>query len=155
MSYKRVALAYGSNLGDRNKNIELAISKLRESGLKNIVSSSYVKSDPVDCPEGSGEFFNGALVGEWAGSCRQLMMKCQKIEIEMGRKRIREVNAPRPIDLDILLFEEELHDDPDLKVPHPRMLKRDFVMEPLREVAADWILPELNCTVGQYLEGLV
>lgn len=154
MSYKKVALAYGSNLGDRYKNIELAISKLKENGVENIVSSKPMKSEPVDCPSGSGEFLNGALVGEWSGTCKELMLTCQMIEREMGRSEVREINAPRFMDLDILLFGDESYELPDLQVPHARMFERDFVIMPLAEVAADWILPGVNCTVGQYLEGM-
>ena len=152
MAYRKVALAFGSNLGDREENILLAVLKLEENGFRNISCSSSMVSEPVDCPEGSGEFFNGSLTGEWSGSCRDLLILCQKIEKELGRPGVREVNAPRPIDLDILLFAEEVYSEVDLKVPHERMLVRDFVMLPLAEVAADWIIPGQNATVKECLE---
>ena len=63
----------------------------------------------------------------------------------LGRKEIREVNSPRPIDLDILLFGEEIIKSDKLTVPHPRMLNRDFVMLPLNEIASDWVIPGSGC----------
>ncbi|MCH2206107.1 MAG: 2-amino-4-hydroxy-6-hydroxymethyldihydropteridine diphosphokinase [Lentisphaerales bacterium] len=154
MAYMKVALAYGSNLGNRSENITLAVDKLKENGLGNICCSKHVVSKPVDCPQGSGDFLNGALTGEWQGSCRELLDLCQKIEGEVGRSKVREINSPRPIDLDILLFGEEMFAEEDLKVPHERMLQRGFVMGPLAEVAADWIIPGEDSTVGQYFKGM-
>lgn len=154
MAYVDVALAYGSNLGDRAENIALAVRKLESNGLRNVNCSKHVISEPVDCPEGSGDFFNGALTGQWQGSCRELLDLCQKIEIEIGRPEVREINSPRLIDLDILLFGTETYAEIDLVVPHERMLQRDFVMGPLAEVAADWMIPGEKSTVGRYFEGM-
>ena len=137
----RVALALGSNLGDKHNNISRGIALLEEGGFSVKALSSLMESAPVDCPQGSDFFLNGALWGEWQGSCRELMELCQQIEIETGRLEVREINSPRPLDLDILLFGGELIDEADLIVPHKRMLERDFVMLPLLEIAADWIIP--------------
>ena len=147
MKKQRVALGIGSNLGERLENINKAIEMLKSHGLEEIKLSQLVSSEPVDCPTGSGDFLNGALIGMWSLSCRALMETCQLIEQKLGRLEIRAVNSPRPIDLDILLFESEIIKDEDLIVPHPRMLERDFVMNPLCEVAAEWIIPSKGVNV--------
>ena len=144
-----VALALGSNLGDRSQNICKAVTLLQENGFQLDVVSEMMSSEPVDCPDGSGEFLNGALTGRWHDSCRALMELCQEIERKLGRPGEREINAPRPVDLDILLFGNEIYDERDLKVPHVRMLERDFVMLPLNEIASNWQVPGTENTVGE------
>ncbi len=136
-----VILAYGSNLaapcGSREGNIAEAMRLLDEGGFQLDQISAAVASTPVDCPSGSGEFLNGVCSGFWSGSPRQLMQLCQTIESRLGRAAQREVNAPRPIDLDIILFGDLVLNEPDLVIPHPRAFQRDFVMQPLRSLAPE------------------
>lgn len=155
MNVKKIALGLGSNLGDRQQNIDQAVESLSLAGLKDIYLSKFVESEPVDCPAGSGIYLNGALSAEWHGSCRQLLVLCQQIEQSLGRAQVREINSPRPIDIDILLFSSESYCESDLIVPHPRMLSRNFVMLPLAEVAGSWIIPSMGITVQQVAEGFL
>lgn len=144
MNKKPVALAFGSNLGDRRKNIEESFGLLSEGGFEIEQISDCVESAPVDCTPDSGIFLNGALTGRWQGSADELLELCQNIEKQMGRKEVREINSPRPIDLDILLFGTEVINKENLVVPHERMHLRDFVMLPLNEIAPDWEVSGMN-----------
>ena len=144
-----VALALGSNLGNCQQNIEDALVLLEDSGFELLVVSRMMSSEPLDCPDGSGVFLNGALTGRWAGGCRELMELCQKIEKQLGRPESRVVNAPRPVDIDILLFGELQICEVDLVVPHIRMFERDFVMLPLNEIASEWNVPGKDETVKE------
>lgn len=152
MNKKPVALAFGSNLGDHPKNIEKAFSLLSVGGFEIDRISSFVESEPVDCTPESGIFTNGALTGFWTGSPHELMCLCQSIEKTLGRKLIREINSPRPIDLDILLFAEQIENGEDLVIPHKRMHLRDFVILPLAEIAPDWLVPSLGKSVRDLAE---
>ncbi|NQZ56888.1 MAG: 2-amino-4-hydroxy-6-hydroxymethyldihydropteridine diphosphokinase, partial [Lentisphaeraceae bacterium] len=144
-----VALALGSNLGNCQQNIEDALVLLENSGFELLIVSRMMSSEPVDCPDGSGVFLNGALIGRWAGECRELMELCQKIEKQLGRPENRVVNAPLPVDIDILLFGDKQICESDLLVPHIRMFERDFVMLPLNEIASEWVVPGKEKTVGE------
>ena len=128
-------IGIGSNLGDREKYIGSAIEKLR--ALKDVkvkrVSGIY-ETDPVGGPR-QGKYLNGALELETELEPKELLAKLQAIENELGRKRLVK-NAPRTIDLDILLYGDKKIDEPGLKIPHPRMLEREFVMKPLKEIYA-------------------
>ena len=150
-----IALALGSNLGNRRDNISRAISMLESIGVKDIVSSSFKDYPPVDCPEGSGEFLNGALIGKWNRTAEELLKKCNEVEREMGRPQQREINSPRTIDIDILLFGNECICVEGLSVPHKRMLNRNFVMMPLAEIAGDWIVPGTSKSVGELAGELI
>lgn len=147
MDKKQVALAFGSNLGDHRKSIESSFSMLSDGGFEIDKISSYVESAPVDCTPESGIFTNGALTGAWEGSPDELLELCQSIEKTLGRKQVREVNSPRPIDLDILLFADQTVNGENLVIPHQRMHLRDFVLLPLAEIAPKWLIPGLGKTV--------
>lgn len=149
MKALRVAIAYGSNLGDRESNISRALDLLAKGGFTISAVSDPVTSEPVDCTPESGIFLNGALTGTWNSSVNELLSLCQEIEIELGRMEVREINSPRPVDLDILLVEDMKIDEEFLKVPHPRMHLRDFVMSPLSEIAPDWVHPGLGKKVHE------
>ncbi len=126
-------IGIGSNLGDREKYIESAIEKLREiKGIEVKRASNIYETDPVGGPR-QGKYLNGALELETEFEPRELLAKLQAIENELGRKRLVK-NAPRTIDLDILLYGDKKIDEPGLKIPHPRMREREFVMKPLKEI---------------------
>lgn len=138
-----VALAYGSNLdrpcGSRQANIVRALELLQQGGFRLEGVSDALPSHPVDCPPGSEDFLNGVCLGRWSSSPLALLHLCQDIEIRLGRapKGQRALNAPRPIDLDIILFGDLVLDDADLVIPHPRAASRDFVLAPLRSLAPE------------------
>lgn len=128
-------LAIGSNLGDRRRNIRLAVQKI--SHLKNtevIKLSKVLETEPIDGPSRQGRFLNAALRIETLLSPSLLLKKLKKIEQELGRpgKHIR--NSPRSIDLDILFFGDRVINRKYLKVPHPKLFERQFVIKPLLEV---------------------
>jgi len=126
-------IAFGSNLGDRKKTIDAALEKLRNcAGIEVSRVSSIIETDPVGGPP-QGKFLNGVAEVHTDLAPRELLECLQKIESELGRVR-SEKNAPRTIDLDILLYGDEKIDEPGLKVPHPRMHEREFVMKPLKEL---------------------
>jgi len=128
-------IGIGSNLGDREKYIESAIEKLKSiKGIEVKRASSIYETDPVGGPR-QGKYLNGALELETELEPRELLAKLQAIENELGRKRLVK-NAPRTIDLDILLYGDKKIDEPGLKIPHPRMREREFVMKPLKEIYA-------------------
>ena len=124
-------LGIGSNLGDRRKNIRLALEKI--SSLKNIKIiklSKIIETDPVGGPFGQGKFLNAVLKIKTNLTPLKLLKQLQKIENEVGRRRTVRW-GPRTIDLDILLFGDKVIERKELKVPHPRLMERDFVLKPL------------------------
>ena len=136
MPLKRVYLSLGSNLGDRERNIEQALTQLAAAGVRLITRSSLYETAPQDVLD-QAWFLNMAVEAETSLFPLRLMSVIQKIERELGRIRgqgaIR--RGPRTIDIDILLFGSVLIETPQLTIPHPRMLRRRFVLEPLLEIA--------------------
>ena len=128
-----VYIGIGSNLGNRKRNIESAIRLLEKSGLDVLKRSTMIETDPVGGPRQQGKFLNGVLKIETKLTPDALLIRLKQIEHELGRiKTIR--NGPRTIDLDILLYNHLDLQKPHLTIPHPRMLERDFVMRPLKEI---------------------
>lgn len=126
-------IGIGSNLGDRQGNIEAAIQKLKATkGIEVKKSSNIYETEPVGGPPQS-KYCNGVIEIDTELEARQLLVALQKIENQLGRIRTVK-NGPRVIDLDILMYGEKKVDEPDLKIPHPRMHEREFVQMPLREL---------------------
>lgn len=148
----RAAVALGSSLGDRRAHLDYAVSRLR-SFLHNLIVSTCRETEPVDAPVPSGAFLNAAAVGETTLSAREVLGALLAIERERGRERPFP-NAPRTLDLDLILFGEETIDEPGLRVPHPRFRSRRFVLEPLAEIAALMRDPETGLTVAALLRRL-
>ena len=124
-------LGIGSNLGDRHKNIRLALEKI--SSLKNtkiVKLSKIIETDPVGGPSRQGKFLNAVLKIKTDLTPLKLLKQLQKIENELGRRRTVRWGA-RTMDLDILLFGDKVIERKELKVPHPRLMERDFVLKPL------------------------
>lgn len=135
----RAAIGLGSNLGDRARHIAQAVESLRELG--DIVASSAIyETDPVGGPE-QGPFFNAVVVIETKLTAHALLEECLRIEAEHGRER-RQRWGPRTLDLDILLFGDDVIAVPGLTVPHPRLRDRRFVLEPLLEAWPEATLPD-------------
>ncbi|MBI4235714.1 2-amino-4-hydroxy-6-hydroxymethyldihydropteridine diphosphokinase [Candidatus Peregrinibacteria bacterium] len=134
-------LSLGSNLGDRQKNLENALTEIAQFA-KISKQSKYYETDPVGY-KNQGKFYNIALEIETELSPLELIFKTQEIEHKMGRKRGTK-NGPREIDIDILLYNDEAYNHEHLQIPHRSMHERQFVLEPLNEIAPDKIHPELN-----------
>lgn len=136
MTKHQVFLGLGSNLGDRQANIQRAIELISERVGEVIRRSSLIETEPWGF-ESENIFLNGVILCETTLTPRQVLRKTQKIERDMGRKK-KTVNSQlysdRPIDIDILLYDDLTVDEPDLKIPHPLMQERDFVMIPLKEI---------------------
>ncbi len=139
-----IYLGLGSNLGDREKNIRSAVELLQEAGVKIQRLSTLIETDPVGGPP-QGKFLNAVLRAESDLAPLDLLRAVQAIEQKLGRVRsVR--NAPRTIDIDILLYGRLTLASPELTIPHPRMRERDFVMKPLSEIEPHFekIIPHEN-----------
>lgn len=127
-------LGIGSNLGDKRKNIILAIKKISKLKSTSVLKvSKIIKTKPKGGPPKQPDYLNCALKIKTKFSPHLLLKKLKKIEKEMGRKSTIRY-GPRIIDLDILLYEDKVIDSKDLKIPHPRMFLREFVLKPLSEI---------------------
>jgi 2-amino-4-hydroxy-6-hydroxymethyldihydropteridine diphosphokinase len=151
MPEKTVYLSLGSNLGEREDRLGQAIYILEREGVAVTARSSVYETEPQDVPN-QPWFLNMAVECRTTLMPMQLMALLLSIEKEIGRVRRPNLRrGPRPIDLDILLFAEAIIDLPQLKVPHPRMLQRRFVLEPLLEIAPNLRHPVTYEPLGSYL----
>jgi len=138
-----VFVAIGANQGDARGNVSRVIERLKEFAKGPVLASSLWQTSPVDCPPGSPTFIN-AVVGFVPATDQpeELLSHLQSIEAEFGRMRTGQVNAPRPLDLDIITFAGETRSSPRLTLPHPRAHQRRFVLAPLSEIAPDVVSEE-------------
>ena len=144
-------LSLGSNVGDRAANLREAIRRLGELGAVSKTSSFY-ETEPVEFA-GQSWFLNCAVELDTERSAQQLMRGLLDIERQMGRERDHP-KGPRKIDIDILMFGDAIIDEPGLRVPHPAMHQRRFVLAPLAEIDAEVIHPVLERSVGELLDEL-
>lgn len=144
-------LSLGSNLGDREGQLQEAIRQLETLGRVVSVSSFY-ETEPVEMTD-QPWFVNCAVALETDRTPNQLMSELLGIEKKMGRQRVQK-KGPRSIDLDILLFGNEVIDSPRLTIPHPAIQQRRFVLEPLAEIAPEAWHPVLGKTAGELLAEL-
>ena len=150
----RVAIAIGSNLGDRRAAIAFAVERL-SSFIDDSTLSDLIETEP----EGEGGesqplYLNAVFTGETALPARQVLASLLAIEREFGRERPYH-GAPRTLDLDLVLLGDQIVDEPGLQVPHPRFRERFFVLGPLAEVASDFRDPVTGLSAGQLLRKLL
>ena len=139
-------LGLGSNLGDREANIRKAISLIGKKVGLVLRQSSLIETEPWGF-ESANKFLNAVILCETTLTPRQLLKVTQSIERQLGRRKKSSASrlpspsssspvsySDRPIDIDILLYDDLTVDEPDLKIPHPLMQQRDFVMIPLQEI---------------------
>ena len=129
----KVYLGLGSNQGDRNKQLARAIELIGERVGKVIRQSSIIETEPWGFTSGN-KFLNCAIFIETELLPRKVLEVTKQIERELGRRYKGMAYRDRPIDIDILLYDDITLDEPDLQIPHPLMYERDFVMIPLQEV---------------------
>lgn len=136
-------LALGSNRGDRIQNLRRAATQLEAAGILIEARSKIYTTESVE-GGGEGDFLNAALRIRTQLTARQLLGILRQIETENGRppgEHGGHRGGPRTLDLDILLFGDEVHNEPDLEIPHPRMGRRAFVLRPLLDVLdGGWVL---------------
>lgn len=136
-------VALGSNLGDSVSVLQEAMKRLAELSAQPLLRSSLWATSPVDCPPGSPDFVNAVvgLVPLPSERPESLLGKLQALEQEFGRRPKKVLNEPRPLDLDIIAYGQEVRNTVTLVLPHPRAHTRQFVLAPLAEIAPELVLP--------------
>lgn len=144
----KVYISFGSNIGDREQQINEALNKLQEIRDTELVTvSSLYETGPVGGVI-QDDFLNGAVIVETSLTPIDFLNEIQRIELELGRER--KVHwGPRTIDLDVLLMDDHIIEHERLNVPHPYMHERSFVLIPLAEIAPDAIHPILNKSINE------
>ncbi|CAG0948952.1 2-amino-4-hydroxy-6-hydroxymethyldihydropteridinediphosphokinase [Myxococcaceae bacterium] len=142
-------VSLGSNLGDREATLRMALSALAATPETSLVAvSSWYETDPVG-PAPQGPYLNAAARLRTTLSARDLLDRLLAIERKAGRVRSAERNAARTLDLDLLLYGVQRIDEPGLLVPHPRLHERGFVLEPLAEIAGERRHPRLGVAIAE------
>jgi 2-amino-4-hydroxy-6-hydroxymethyldihydropteridine diphosphokinase len=143
-----VAIALGSNLGDRQRHLRDAVGALG-TALSGITVSSFYDTAPIGVGE-QPRFLNAAATGVTRLPARALLDRLLTIEASLGRTRPHP-GAARTLDLDLILYGDQIIEERDLTVPHPRFRERRFVLEPLAEIAAHWIDPVTKRTIAELM----
>lgn len=143
-------LGLGANEGDRRGNFLRALEGLAACGVRVRACSSLYATAPVGGPAGQGPYLNAVVLVTTRLAPRELLACCQELENRAGRVRA-ERWGPRPLDLDILLWGERRVQEEDLVIPHPRLLERRFVLEPLLELDPDLVLPGTGLPLRGFL----
>jgi 2-amino-4-hydroxy-6-hydroxymethyldihydropteridine diphosphokinase len=153
----RAGIALGSNLEPRLPHLQAAKGRLLSlhSDKRAVVFCSKVyETSPVDCAPGTRPFLNAVMEISTNLSPAGLLMALHGIEEHLGRPAQREKNSPRTIDLDILYYNDEIVQEGDLVIPHPRIAERRFVLQPLADIRPDLVLPTMNKNIGELLAAL-
>ena len=147
----RAYLGLGSNIGDREGHLRFALAGLSRVGTV-LARASLIETEPVDCA-GGGMFLNTCVCLESALEPPELLAAALRIEQRRGRNRTAR-NAPRVLDIDILLYGDLVLCEKGLQIPHPRLHERGFVLEPLAEIAPNLVHPSFEVSIRGLLEGL-
>ena len=139
----RAGVALGTNLGDRLANFRQARKEIEAlDGVSGpILASAIYETEPVGCEPGAPAFLNAVLEFEYAGAPQTLLSELGAVERALGRPAQHKKNSSRPIDLDLLYFGPTEIAEAGLRLPHPRMTDRQFVLRPLADIQPDLVLP--------------
>ena len=153
----RVYIGLGGNLGDVSQTFEAALTRLGQLGVMEIERSSWIRSVALTSDgvydEGAPTFLNGVVRAKSELNPRGVLEALLRVEADLGRVR-SERWAARRIDLDLLLFGNETIEEQDLRVPHPEMLQRAFVLQPLAEIAPDGVIPGESLSIRELADSL-
>ena len=151
-----VLIGLGSNRGDSVAIVGEAMTRLQAFASGAVRCSGLWRTSPVDCPPGSADFVNAAAAFEPISTLepKVLLVRLKALEAEYGRTPVGERNAPRELDLDLLLFGDEVSNEPDFVLPHPRAVNRRFVLAPAAEVAPETVWPGTGRTIARLLAEL-
>jgi 2-amino-4-hydroxy-6-hydroxymethyldihydropteridine diphosphokinase len=152
MRLVKVYLGIGSNIGDRKRHCLEAIEELKRAGIAILRVSSIYETEPWGY-KGQPSFLNMAVEGETELSPMSLLKKIKEIEQRLGRQKSFRW-GPRQVDIDILFYNSLVVNEPELKIPHPYIQEREFVLRPLKEIAPDLVHPVLGETISELLEQL-
>jgi 2-amino-4-hydroxy-6-hydroxymethyldihydropteridine diphosphokinase len=149
----RAGVAVGSNLGERIANLRNARKEIAAlPGARPPMRCSAVyETEPVGCERGAANFFNAVLEFSYAGEPDELLCELATIERILGRSAGHERNVSRTIDLDLLYFGELVIETAELRLPHPRIVEREFVLRPLADIRPDLVLPDQTEAISALL----
>jgi 2-amino-4-hydroxy-6-hydroxymethyldihydropteridine diphosphokinase len=149
----RTAVALGSNLGDRLENLRAARRQITELAQVQppVLSSAIYETEPVDCEPGASKFMNAVVEFDYEGDLAHLLEQLVHIEEALGRKRDHPENVSRTIDIDLLYCGDRQIDNERLQLPHPRMHRRKFVLQPLADIRPELVLANQRKTVRELL----
>ena len=152
----RTAVALGSNLGNRLENLGAARQRIGDLAdvQPPILSSAIYETEPIGCEAGAAKFLNAVVEFDYDGDPIHLLGQLLHIEESLGRKRDHSKNFSRTIDVDLLYCGDRQIDDGPLRLPHPRMHLRRFVLQPLADIRPDLILPNQTRSVAALLADL-
>lgn len=152
-SWHKVYLSLGSNMGEKKENLEKALDYLSKLPHTSIIKQSqFLDTEPFGYVE-QDSFVNACVELKTLLTAREMLDSCLEIEEKMGRKRMIKW-GPRNIDIDILFYDKEIYDEEDLVIPHPWIEERMFVLEPLSEIAPNYIHPILKKTIFMLKRGV-
>ena len=153
-----VTISLGANLGNRLQNLKDAKKLFLENlSIDHWIQSSIYETSPVDCEAGAQNYYNCVIGFEYKGSPKELLDECLSIEIALGRETKStpgQQYLSRTLDADILYFGDQLIETQNLTVPHPRLISRRFVLEPLAEIRPDYQLIGQSLTIQELLNTL-
>ncbi len=145
-------LSIGSNLGERRNNLQGAVNTIADTPEVWVTAVSPVyETEPVDAPEGSKDFLNAIVLLDTTLSARTLLERAHAVEAAYGRERGGERNAPRTLDVDLIVLGDRRADEEDLVLPHPRAGERAFVLVPWLDVEPDAEIPGVG-TIAELVE---
>jgi 2-amino-4-hydroxy-6-hydroxymethyldihydropteridine diphosphokinase len=149
----RTAVALGSNLGDRLENLRVARRQITDVAQVQspVVFSAIYETEPINCERGAPKFLNTVIEFDFEGDPVQLLEQLTRIEESLGRKRDHLKNVSRTVDIDLLYCGNRQIETESLRLPHPRMHLRTFVLQPLADIRPELILPNQTKTIRELL----